>query len=1280
MQRHDSGGDDANKTVSLGVIGSVGVSLALSLSMLSGCANGSKQSSAIGVQKQYLLDLESSDGLDSQTKLEVLAEREALEPSDPSRDLANRILGGQLAELRVGSAAYGKAHRSIEQVLDDVLDRNDAHLIKSDASDDNADDDTPLIPQLAKGYVRARSAMLEGDHAQAIAIYEQLMVAAPDSTDVLIGLGDAYMNSGNRVQAADAYLRAVNLGDTTTRALVYSAMGVSADPEQVIDLSGRVWADEQTNDDAGRLLCGIMLGQALIETGSYRAGAEVMTDAVAMLDGPAAREPRYRRELVQLYSKRAEQLATAGDAWLVIDQPDRAMDAYTSAGAIVNNEPTELLRRRVAAHLLNGHSAQSAMTLLEWIQANPGNDSADIQELVATIGEHPLVGSMVVGSLSEFVSDQTVTISRRRAVLGMLLGLSESGLGERGIGDPVELIAQADPEVVSAVACQRMLAGLADRGARIEASLRIVRESPSISPTLASSLIRIDGHPIELIEQLALRSLQTDASRLLSSMIAMEIQRPMELGQPTESVDGSSTWIITRGRAALMAGHADDGIRSIEQAIAMESQLNLHDRGLLVDTLIGMGRIDQAIEVARTATQQDPDNASGWLLLGKKLVQASDPLSALDALSRAIDLDPHDEEIYEQLILIRGSNGPAADIEALRSLTRSLGQRLPGSAITGLIRAHELAGAAGGEASGGEARDGQQAMALLTQAERTLIETHAQHPWREIGTDLLLSIWATQHTGGDQEAIVRGLDWLDRQLEQMPGSVDLQGARARLMVLAGDEQGAEEALAAMYDRYPSRAVGRLHEGLIRSDDTRRQEADTLALSRLDGLVSPSDCIERLERASAVGKLSEFDPDELVPLHESWWYRSGDQLRIVRVLGGLAQANPSEETNALVLELIERTREHAQRDVSSSEDASVDMTLALNQIELLARAQSPSFSMDSYEALLRRSLDQAGADGSGLVNVAAQSLMRGLSLGSALELQSRLVVDNDGMLDPQRAIELFGTIGQIGSVEDLKNATDAIDRAGLLVEARDAVVGGMGTINEIARAPAEDLVGVRADLMYTAGVLASFYERDSEGRAIYRAILEIDPDHAWANNDLGYKMVEDGDDLEEAEQLLIRAHEAEPDASSITDSLAWARYAMGVFDDELDASGKVTRRGAKGLLNEALKSEDGQENATIFDHLGDTLWMLSEFDDAINAWLDAEDQIRERLTGLANQPNANQTIIESMREELDSVRQKIADGESRRVPSVAPNSAGISVPDRSDADGSDTMDSSVDPMK
>ena len=118
--------------------------------------------------------------------------------------------------------------------------------------------------------------------------------------------------------------------------------------------------------------------------------------------------------------------------------------------------------------------------------------------------------------------------------------------------------------------------------------------------------------------------------------------------------------------------------------------------------------------------------------------------------------------------------------------------------------------------------------------------------------------------------------------------------------------------------------------------------------------------------------------------------------------------------------------------------------------------------------------------------------------------------------------------------------------------------------------------------------------------MYRLALSYDELHAWANNDLGYGMVEDGEDLEEAQRLLEIAHASEPGTASITDSLAWARYAMGIFEDELNDEGQVVRQGARSLLVEAVKLDDS--NATIHDHLGDTLWMLERFDEAMSAWL------------------------------------------------------------------------------
>ena len=80
-------------------------------------------------------------------------------------------------------------------------------------------------------------------------------------------------------------------------------------------------------------------------------------------------------------------------------------------------------------------------------------------------------------------------------------------------------------------------------------------------------------------------------------------------------------------------------------------------------------------------------------------------------------------------------------------------------------------------------------------------------------------------------------------------------------------------------------------------------------------------------------------------------------------------------------------------------------------------------------------------------------------------------------------------------------------------------------------------------------------------------------------------------------------------------------------------------------------------------------MVGDFERAVGAWLDAESRLRERLTELSNQENVNAVALESIREELSSIRFKIADGEasreSGRVPAVAPNRAGLVVPNPAD---------------
>ena len=1253
MQRMTQRRDARAAGLTLAAVSVSGLAFGLGVGLVSiaGCASGAGSGADRGAGKISLSSADDQsgyvrgfEGLAVSSKLERLIEREAGTPSAGSFELANRIMDGRLEGLEPGTDAYAHAVRSLDAVLESAVEP--LAIVTDGGGIGDEGFEVAMLPQIAKGYVRARSAMLNDDAEGAVAIFEQLAVASPQSTEILIGLGDAYMRLGDRGQAVDAYLRAVELGDRTNRALVYGAMGSTHDPERVIELGAMAWGEGESTigaDRAGALLGGVMLGRALIEDGQLAAGAEVMTRAMGMLDGDTARDPRFRRELIQLYTQRAEQFASLGDAWMMLDQPERALEVYELARGIAGDEPIELMARRVAAELLAGNSGLAAQGLMGWIGSHPGEDSALLHHLVGIVGEHVLIGGIVRESLGERMGDASLQVSQRRALLGLVLTLE----GDRDAS--VEILSNVDASIVSPVACARVL-GMFDAGEeRLDAVMRIVERNPAAGPMVVPAMIRLDGRAIDALEMVDGESgtAGSETAELVRCLIAVDLQRPDLLGS-LETIDGSyfdarsTTWLIAHARAAVL------GARWSFAALAFDAcagrAMNGAEHSFYVDTLMVGNRMKDAIDSAEARAQSEGGNAADWLSVARMHQILGDRSGLVGALEMALELDPYDEGVYEQLITVLGAGGEAGDVEQLREVTRSLGQRLPRSAMVSLIRAHEMASAG---AQGGE---------MLAQSERLLMQAHAEHRYREIGVDLLLSVWRTQMTQGDEGAVARGLAWIDSQREDMAGSVDLASARARMMVLMGDNAGAESFLEGFYEQIPSRRVGRLHEGLIRSDESRREEADRLALARLAGLVSVEDCLERLERAGGIGALGEFGLEELVPVEGEWVYSLGQSLRIVRVLGAVAQSGLEGTDAELLLKLIERTR---AKSLSWTDSKGINPLSALELIELVMLPASERFEMDAYEQLVR-SLDGT-AGGRDPYTAAIQSLLRSRGESAGLEMVTRLSIDDDGMIDEGRIRDLPTLIGQLGSAEDLRFAIDWMDRAGLMVEARDAVVASLGVLQEGSLADKTDLDGVKADFAYTAAVVASFYEREDESDSMYNVALGFDAGHAWANNDLGYRMIEDGGDLEVAERHLIVAHEAEPKAASITDSLAWVRYAMGIFRDEVDGDGAVVRRGAIGLLEEALELEGGEENATIDDHLGDALWMVGEFERAIGAWLDAEDKLRSRLTELSNEENLNTRAIESIREELSSIRYKISDGESGRVPGVAENRAGASVP-------------------
>jgi len=76
-------------------------------------------------------------------------------------------------------------------------------------------------------------------------------------------------------------------------------------------------------------------------------------------------------------------------------------------------------------------------------------------------------------------------------------------------------------------------------------------------------------------------------------------------------------------------------------------------------------------------------------------------------------------------------------------------------------------------------------------------------------------------------------------------------------------------------------------------------------------------------------------------------------------------------------------------------------------------------------------------------------------------------------------------------------------------------------------------------------------------------------------------------VEEGLALIERAVAAEPDNGNYQDSLGWARYRQGQFDE------------AVVILERAVGMEPG--SATINDHLGDAYWQVGRAREASFQW-------------------------------------------------------------------------------
>jgi tetratricopeptide (TPR) repeat protein len=129
--------------------------------------------------------------------------------------------------------------------------------------------------------------------------------------------------------------------------------------------------------------------------------------------------------------------------------------------------------------------------------------------------------------------------------------------------------------------------------------------------------------------------------------------------------------------------------------------------------------------------------------------------------------------------------------------------------------------------------------------------------------------------------------------------------------------------------------------------------------------------------------------------------------------------------------------------------------------------------------------------------------------------------------------------------------------------------------------------------------------------LFKKCLDLNPNHHPALNYLGYHWASRGENLDEAEQLILRALALDPASPAYLDSMAWVCYQKKEYPKALEYQQK------------AIAGEP--DDPEILEHLADIYYKLGDTEKAIAAWSKASAQLKD--------PAPLKVKIESAREQL-----------------------------------------------
>lgn len=210
---------------------------------------------------------------------------------------------------------------------------------------------------------------------------------------------------------------------------------------------------------------------------------------------------------------------------------------------------------------------------------------------------------------------------------------------------------------------------------------------------------------------------------------------------------------------------------------------------------------------------------------------------------------------------------------------------------------------------------------------------------------------------------------------------------------------------------------------------------------------------------------------------------------------------------------------------------------------------------------------------------------------------RVAENLDALGDRNEAIRRLGNI-VVANPQDV----DALSVLGDLQRTDERYLDAAGTYTKALEAVPGDAPSDWR-FYYVRGIA---YERAKEwpkAEADFKRALELRPDQPQVLNYLGYSWVDQGINLEPALEMIEKAVAAAPNDGYIVDSLGWAFYRMGRYEEAVEALERAVQ----------LRPNDAEIN----DHLGDAYWRIGRVLEARFQWtiasnVDKEGNVKERV--------------------------------------------------------------------